>query len=100
REMSALLRPWLPRAAAASPRPLLAPWIAGAVRPAAGDELAVVPDIMKRGLEDAMLAAGVDLQYGCLHAGLIHAGDTVCGMVVGAKSGRYAVLARCVVDAT
>ncbi len=100
REISAPLRQWLPRAAAGSPRPLLEPWIGGAIRPAGPGEVALIPDVMKRGLEDVMLAAGVDLQYGCLPAGLIHEGDRIAGLVAGHKSGRHAVLARCVVDAT
>src|SRR5258706_216813 len=48
---------------------------ARASRPAAAGELALVPDVMKRGLEDVVLAAGVRLEYGVPAIGLVHTPD-------------------------
>jgi flavin-dependent dehydrogenase len=100
-ETSALLRPWLPRAALESPPALFAPWLSEAAPlPAVGDEVPLYPDAVKLGLEDALLAAGVRLLYASHPIGAVFEGGRVAGAVVGNKSGRQVILAGAVVDAT
>lgn len=100
REFTASLRSWLPRAELASPPDLFAPWLSAATRPADTGEVALIPDAVKRGLEDVVLGAGVELIYAAPAVGLIADGTRIAGVVTGHKSGVRAVLARHVVDAT
>jgi hypothetical protein len=57
-------------------------------------------EAMKRLLDDMMEEAGVDILYYTFVADAIVEGDTVKGIIVQNKSGRSAILARQVVDAT
>ncbi|MDQ3700578.1 MAG: FAD-dependent oxidoreductase, partial [Chloroflexota bacterium] len=87
--------------ALASPPALLRPWIAEAAPlPAAGAEIPLYPDAVKLGLEDTLLAAGVRILYASQPVGAVFEGDRIAGAVVGNKSGRQAILARGIVDAT
>lgn len=104
-EAMATLRPWLPAEAMAAPPSALAPWLAAATPLPPGDgEVALHPDAVKRGLEDVLAAAGARLLYASLPVGVVTAGDELdgplAGVVIGNKSGRQALLARAVVDAT
>ncbi|HEV7217132.1 MAG TPA: FAD-dependent oxidoreductase [Chloroflexota bacterium] len=104
-EAMATLRPWLPAEALHEPPPSLEPWLAAATPlPAQHGELALHPDAVKRGLEDVLHAAGVRLLYASRPVGIVRAGDEpaapLAGVVIGNKSGRQALLARAVVDAT
>lgn len=101
RELAATLRPWLPADAVANPSPVLAPWIAEAAGPVGPDATVPLhPDRMKRGLEDVLLAAGADLIYQCQPIGVVRDTHGLAGIVIGNKSGRQAILARAVVDAS
>lgn len=98
REATATLRLRMP--ARRVPR-VVAPWLDDAARPARRGEYALHPDTLKRGLEDALLEAGVGFYYASQPCGLVYDADRrVRGAVIGNKSGRQAVLARLVVDAT
>jgi glycine/D-amino acid oxidase-like deaminating enzyme len=100
-ETGALLRPWISRQVLEHTPDLFAPWIQAANGPTLNpQELALHPDLCKRGLEDVLLAAGVRLFYFSWAVGLVRQGDAISGMVVANKSGRQAILARAVVDAT
>lgn len=57
-------------------------------------------EVMRRTLEAMMLEAGVDLLYYTLIADAIVEHDRVRGVVVESKSGREAITARTVIDAT
>ncbi|HET8629740.1 MAG TPA: FAD-dependent oxidoreductase [Thermomicrobiales bacterium] len=104
REVTATLRPWLaPGAAAGAPLPEAVRACLGPAALAAaerGDETPLVPDDVKRGLEDLLLGAGVYLLYATLPVGLCLAGDALRGLVVGNKSGRQVLAGAAVVDAT
>ncbi len=100
-EVSALYRPWMPERAAADPPASMAPWLTKAMASTAHDgEVALHPDLMKRGLEDVLSAAGVKLLYASHPVGLIYDGSDPAGIVIGNKSGRQAILARGIVDTT
>ncbi len=100
-EVSALVRPWISAQAVKNPPSSIAPWIReAAAKPAGPGELAIVPDEMKRRIETELLAAGVSIYYGSQPVGVVRQGRRIAGLVMADKSGRQAVLARCVVDAT
>jgi ribulose 1,5-bisphosphate synthetase/thiazole synthase len=101
REISAFHRPWIPAKVRSSPPLSFVSWIGEAVKGiAASGELAIVPGAMKRGLETALLDAGVELLYLCFPVGVVRAAGRIAGLVIATKSGRRVVLARAVVDAT
>lgn len=101
-ESAALLRPWMAVEALDKKAPaLFQPWIKEASKPSdRPEELALHPDLVKRALEDVCLTAGVKLFYFSWALGLVWQGKEVAGLVIGNKSGRQVILAKCVVDAT
>ena len=58
------------------------------------------PEALKVLLDDMIEQAGVDVLLQTLVTDVIRQGDELCGVVIENKSGRQAVLARCVVDGT
>jgi hypothetical protein len=58
------------------------------------------PEILKSVSEEIVLASGCDLLYHSLAVATVMEGDTVRGAVIETKSGRFALLAKVVVDAT
>ncbi len=58
------------------------------------------PEMLKYVLDDLCLEAGVEILYHTTLADVVMEGDQVCGIVVQCKSGRQAILARRVIDAT
>jgi hypothetical protein len=57
-------------------------------------------EMLKYVLDDLCLEAGVEILYHTTLADVVMEGDQVCGIVVQCKSGRQAILARRVIDAT
>jgi len=116
REITATLRPWLPRSA---PLPALLEACTGVqnpyqypnpnIRPGAlppitytptGDEIALKLDKVKLTLEDLLLGAGVGLLYASYPVGLCLEGGTLCGLIIGNKSGRQVLTCKMLLDAT
>jgi len=98
-EASALLRYWCPVDALTNPPALFRPWLRRAsVR--RGNELALRPDPLKRGIEDALLGAGVKLIYASQPVGVVFRRAALAGIVIANKSGRQVILSKCVADAT
>ncbi|MDQ3540421.1 MAG: FAD-dependent oxidoreductase [Chloroflexota bacterium] len=100
RDITATLRPWImvddPTRPDRLPEPI--PMILDThdlpnILP--GTELPLHPDTVKRGLEDALMAANVDLIYASLPTGLCE--DR---LVTGNTSGRQIIRCRTIVDAT
>jgi len=59
------------------------------------------PMRVKRALDDALLAAGVDFLYGCYATDVLRDGDgKLAGIVMANRSGRQAVRAKVIIDAT
>jgi ribulose 1,5-bisphosphate synthetase/thiazole synthase len=90
REIGGHLRPWLP--ADREVPPLLQP---AAKAPANGGERPLHMDAVKLALEDALLAAGIEILYQSFPIGLCAA-----GLVIGNKSGRQVAACNLIVDAT
>ena len=100
-EVSALVRPWISEKALTGPPSSIAPWIEeAAAAPAGAGELAILPDCMKRRIEEELVKAGVMVYYGSQSVGVVKEGEKIAGLVMANKSGRQAVLAKCVVDTT
>lgn len=56
---------------------------------------------VKKTLDDALLAAGVDYLYSCFATDVLHdEGGNPCGVVVANRAGRQAIVAKIIVDAT
>lgn len=82
--------------AAAAPTP--AP---GAAAPAAPASLAVEPLQVKRALDEALIAANVDFLFSSYPTELlVDEAGRVCGVVMTNRTGRQAVRARVIIDAT
>ena len=61
----------------------------------------VRPLHVKRTLDDTLLKAGVTFLFGCRTTDVLHDADgTPCGIVMVNRSGRQAVIARTIIDAT
>jgi glycine/D-amino acid oxidase-like deaminating enzyme len=59
------------------------------------------PMHVKRALDDALLAAGVDFLYSCFVTDVLRDGEgKPCGIVMANRAGRQAVVAKTIVDAT
>lgn len=59
------------------------------------------PMHVKKVLDDALLAAGVQYLYSCLATDVLHdASGRPCGIVMANRAGRQAVIARQIIDAT
>ena len=65
------------------------------------DGRSTTPLHIKKTLDAALLDAGVDFLYGCFPAGVLRdtEGDP-CGIVMANRSGRQAIVARVIIDAT
>ncbi|MHC4519925.1 MAG: discoidin domain-containing protein [Planctomycetota bacterium] len=67
----------------------------------AADRVPPTPMQVKRALDDALLEAGVDFLYGCYATDLLEdANGNVAGIVMANRSGRQAVKAKVIIDAT
>jgi len=116
REITATLRPWLPRGA---PLPALLEACTGVQNPyqhrnpllrpdvsppitytPTGDELALKPDKLKLTLEDLLMGAGVELLYASYPVGLCLEGGALAGLIIGNKSGRQLLACRLILDTT
>lgn len=100
RDITAMLRPWLSLDNATDPNRLPGPipTILDAhdlPNTPPGTEVPLHPDNVKCGLEDALMAADIDLLYAslptCLYKG---------GLVIGNKSGRQIIRCQTIIDAT
>lgn len=100
REITATLRPWLPL----PPTDGVSVWpdlISACLDGAAFSiETSLKLDHVKRCLEDLLLAAGVKLLYASLPVQVLSQAGAIDGLVLGNKSGRQAVLAEQILDAT
>lgn len=67
---------------------------------AEGWKISFDPELWKHVSEDLVLESGSDLLYHSLVVATLRAGDAVRGVVIETKSGRFAVLAKVVVDCT
>ncbi|SEE56237.1 FAD-dependent oxidoreductase [Jiangella alba] len=67
---------------------------------AEGWKISFDPELWKHVSEDLVLDSGSDLLYHTFVVGTLRAGRAVKGVVIETKSGRFAVLARVVVDCT
>ncbi|HEX2863441.1 MAG TPA: FAD-dependent oxidoreductase, partial [Deinococcales bacterium] len=94
-ELTATLRPWLPRDLAERLEDRLG---ALGVVAGAGAEVELVPDRLKTALEDRLLEAGVTLRYAARPVGW--KGDGVFTVEFAGKAGAFDVVAEAVVDAT
>lgn len=60
-----------------------------------------MPMQVKRTLEEELIGAGVSFLYGCFPTDILRdANGRPAGMVIANRSGRQAVLAKCIIDAT
>jgi len=106
REVCATLRYWLPESAfgrgeSEFPGPFLKDFLKDAISAGTGGaEIPLRPDAVKRGMEDALISAGVELIYASRPAGTIESARELHGAVIANKSGLQAVLADSIVDAT
>lgn len=116
REITATLRPWLPRRASLPPlleactgvenpyqfpNPLLKPDVPPPITyTPTGDEIALKLDKLKLTLEDLLAGAGVQFLYACYPVGLCLEGGALAGLIVGNKSGRQLLTCRMLLDTT
>ncbi len=103
REISATLKPWVDLGRLSveqAPEPIATCLRKQMKADAIEGEIPLWMDGFKLALEDAVLGAAVELVYGSLPTEAIVAGGAIRGVVIGNKSGRQAVLAPVVVDAT
>ena len=102
-EISATLKPWvdLGKLAGSGQVPeLIAATLKKQAVPETAGEIPLWIDAFKVTLENLLLEAGVELIYAALPTEAIVKGGAVCGVVIGNKSGRQALLGRLVLDAT
>jgi ribulose 1,5-bisphosphate synthetase/thiazole synthase len=103
REIAAPSRPWVDLGARAAsgdvPDVFAACFKKMGVTPAQG-EMPLWMDAFKLSAEDLLLDAKVELVYASFATELIVSNSTVRGVVIGNKSGRQALLAHLVIDAT
>jgi ribulose 1,5-bisphosphate synthetase/thiazole synthase len=103
REISACLKPWvdLGRLAGTPETPeLLSATLKKQSTPEASGEIPLWMDALKVTLEDLLLQAGVEFVYAAFPTEAIVKDDAIRGVVIANKSGRQALLARVVLDAT
>jgi flavin-dependent dehydrogenase len=103
REISATLKPWvdLGKLAGSGQAPeLIAATLEKQATAETAGEIPLWMDAFKVTLENLLLEAGVELIYAALPTETIVTGRAVCGVVIGNKSGRQALLGRLVLDAT
>ena len=104
REMTATLRPWVSVGAFPVPDMILdlfRPTGRKRRRKAPTEELPLQLDVVKLGLEDALIEAGVELLYASAPVGIVrNAVGRVCGLIIGNKSGRQVLQGQMIVDAT
>ncbi len=104
REVTATLRPWIPRDASTDVQSL--PEVIRDCIEAAGPvdgrggEIPLHSDKVKIRLEDLLAAAGVKLVYASLPVGLCGEDDRAPGLIIGNKSGRQVITCDTIVDAT
>jgi flavin-dependent dehydrogenase len=102
-EISATLKPWvdLGKLAGSGQAPeLIAATLKKQATAETAGEIPLWMDAFKVTLENLLLEAGVELIYAALPTEAIVTGGAVCGVVIGNKSGRQALLGRVVLDAT
>ncbi|QBD82852.1 FAD-dependent oxidoreductase [Ktedonosporobacter rubrisoli] len=97
-EITTTLRPWM-KVPTRLPM-ILRSWLEEASMVVNADEMIFHPDLLKRGLEQKLLEAGVELYYASFPCGLVFANEQLCGVVIGNKSGRQVILGKAVVDAS
>ena len=98
-ELTATQRPWL-AASKAAEHSLIAACLSLPGNIHTDSETALHLDQLKIHLEDALAAAGVELLYATYPVGLLQADGALSGLVVANKSGRQALLANTLLDAT
>lgn len=98
-EVTGTLRLWCRPEGARVPG-LLRPGLVKTAQPEPDGTVALWPDGLKTGLEDQLLAAGVDLVYGSRPVGVDFTDGRLTGVVMGNKSGRQLIAAPKVLDAT
>ena len=99
REITATLRPWLPRLGPGQRYPQLIEACLGGAQESHAEVLLHM-DAVKLALEDALLAAGVKLIYASLPVGLVISGGALQAVTIANKSGRQALSCGVAVDAT
>lgn len=100
REMTAVLRPWLPEADLRDLPEFVRAAVDKAGRRTASGEIALNLDSLKIDLEDTLLGAGVKLLYASLLTGLLTDEGVLRGVVIGNKSGRQVIRCGLLVDAS
>ena len=99
-DITATLRPWLTLGEFPISGFLADLAQAAGVTVAGEGEIALKPDALKLFLEDALLAAGVEIVYASYPVQVVHDAGRLAGLVIGNKSGRQVVQAPLVIDAT
>ena len=97
REVTATLRPWISVRSlqrVEQPPELIQVCIQASGGDAAGGEIPLEPDVLKRCLEDLLFEADVELVYASVPVGVDG------GLVIGNKSGRQLLACKAIVDAT